>query len=201
SSGSAAAAVAPLRPFAIRAVADGGSHSVGFSLDVAPGPLAGLVLTPADGIVLDGAEQVYTVEGFDAHGNSRGDVTALVTFSSSHIDDVVVDNAITVDGTGPRTVTAELGSVTATTTLTVHAAPAITSPAPSDVVAGEAYEFEVTASGYPAPSVTVSGLPAGLSFNPDTGKITGSLTAAGSSTITVEVVFTDAATSEIYTLT
>ena len=197
----ATAAGAPLGPFTIRAENDAGSHSVDFTLDVAPGPLADLVLTPADGIVLDGAEQVYTVEGFDAHGNSRGDVTALVTFSSSHIDDVVVDNAITVDGTGPRTITAELGSVTATTTLTVHAAPAITSPAPSDVVAGEAYEFEVTASGYPAPSVTVTGLPAGLSFNPATGKITGSLTAAGSSTITVEAVNAAGDDSETYTLT
>ena len=63
--------------------------------------------------------------------------------------------------------------------------PAITSAAPPPGTAGEPYAFTVSASGNPAAVLSVSGLPAGLSFDPASGLISGTPDAAGTSTLTV----------------
>ena len=48
--------------------------------DVAPGELDHLVLTPASDSPTAGTDVTYEAEGFDAYGNSRGDVTDDTTF-------------------------------------------------------------------------------------------------------------------------
>ncbi|MEY4547111.1 MAG: hypothetical protein RL685_3306, partial [Pseudomonadota bacterium] len=59
-------------------------------------------------------------------------------------------------------------------TLTVLEAPAITSVASSTFVVGEAGSFQVTTTGHPARSVSLTGtLPAGLSFNAATATLSG----------------------------
>jgi len=63
--------------------------------------------------------------------------------------------------------------------------PAITSAAPPPGTAGAPYAFTVSASGNPAAVLSVSGLPAGLSFDPTSGLISGTPDAAGTSTVTV----------------
>ena len=65
------------------------------------------------------------------------------------------------------------------------AAPTITSGAPPSGTVGVPYAFSVTASGDPPLTLSVSGLPAGLTFNPATGSISGVPTAAGTSTLTI----------------
>ena len=46
-----------------------------------PGPLDYLELSPATASITAGESQAYTAEGFDADGNSWGDVTATTTFT------------------------------------------------------------------------------------------------------------------------
>ncbi len=88
-------------------------------------------------------------------------------------------------GTGglyPLTVQAAnlVGSVTESVQLTVDEAPAFTSPAPPAAVVGSAYTFTFTASGFPAPTFSITGtLPSGLSLDSSTGVLSGT-PAAGS---------------------
>jgi choice-of-anchor C domain-containing protein len=64
-------------------------------------------------------------------------------------------------------------------------APTITSgPFPSGVV-GVPYAFTVTASGDSPLTISISGLPAGLAFNPTSGSVSGVATAAATSTLTI----------------
>ena len=59
---------------------DGGKTSTA-SLSVVAGPLDHLVLAPASASITAGGSQAYTAQGFDAAGNSLGDVTAPTTFT------------------------------------------------------------------------------------------------------------------------
>ena len=90
-------------------------------------------------------------------------------------------------------------------TLVVEAAcfePAITSPAPPPGTAGAPYAFTVSATGAPAPVLSVAGLPAGLSFDAASGLISGTPEAAGTSTLTVTASNgCNAAAVQTYTLT
>ncbi len=63
--------------------------------------------------------------------------------------------------------------------------PSISSGAPSPGTAGSPYAFAVSATGNPAPVLSVSGLPPGLSFDAASGLISGTPDAAGTSTLTV----------------
>ncbi len=86
-----------------------------------------------------------------------------------------------VGNTGTRSYTVNIGS----SSLTL--APASL----SDGMLGTAYSQTVAANGGTAPyiySVTAGALPAGLSFNPTTGVISGTPTASGASSFTVSVI-------------
>jgi hypothetical protein len=75
-----------------------------------------------------------------------------------------------------------------TFTLTVDQRPAITSAASTTATAGKIFAFKVTATGVPIPSITASGLPAGVVIV-DSGKgsaaLGGKLTRAGTYTFTI----------------
>ena len=60
-------------------------------------------------------------------------------------------------------------------TLTINAAPAITSPNTTTFTVGQVGTFTVTAVGFPTPTLAISGdpLPAGISFDPLTGGLSG----------------------------
>ena len=52
-------------------------------ITVNPAALASITISPDTATITAGDTQAYTAEGFDAFGNSRGDVTADTTFSIS----------------------------------------------------------------------------------------------------------------------
>ena len=95
-------------------------------------------------------------------------------------------------GTAVITATTHDGLFTATCTVTVNApdaAPTITTDTLPDGKVGEAYSQILTATGTTPITWSVENggnLPAGLSLNKDTGEISGTPTAAGTSTFTVK---------------
>ncbi|MGA2987032.1 MAG: Ig domain-containing protein, partial [Terriglobia bacterium] len=76
------------------------------------------------------------------------------------------------------------GTGTATLTLTVAAAPAITSATTASGTEGSAFSYQITATNAPS-SYGATGLPAGLMVNSGTGLISGTLSGAGVSTVTL----------------
>lgn len=80
-------------------------------------------------------------------------------------------------------------TVTSDGTVPVAGIPATVTPEstlPTTVAAGERFRYHVDIEGSPAPTVTFDGeLPAGLTFDPETGDITGIPTKAGQSVIRI----------------
>jgi hypothetical protein len=79
-------------------------------------------------------------------------------------------------------------SVSEPVQLTVNEAPAFTSTAPPAAVAGTAYSFTFTASGFPAPTFSIAGtLPSGLSLDSSTGVLSGTPAAGTGGTYSLVV--------------
>src|SRR5205823_184612 len=95
-------------------------------------------------------------------------------------------------GSYPITLTASNGAGTNATqsfTLTVNQAPAITSVNTTTFIIGSAGSFTVTATGFPAPTLSQTGaLPGGVTFNAATGVLSG--TPAAGTTGTYPISFT-----------
>jgi hypothetical protein len=98
------------------------------SLEVTPGPLASLVVTPDVTTVTPGTDVAYTATGADTYGNDLGDRTAQSTFTIQRGSAAAVACDVTVCTpavTGNHRVTATIGSVTGAATL-VSALPSVT---------------------------------------------------------------------------
>jgi VCBS repeat-containing protein len=146
---------------------------------------------------------------------SGGAGTTITTTSTLPSGITLVDNGngtATLSGTaaagagGVHTLnlvaTKGASSVTQTFTLTVEQAPAFTSGASANFTAGTAGSFEITASGFPTPTITMSGsLPAGLSFVGGTGAATISGTPASTGSAVVTLAADNAAGSTTQSLT
>jgi hypothetical protein len=78
--------------------------------------------------------------------------------------------------------TNSVGNDTQAYTMVMNATPSITTTSLAAGKVGTAYSSDVNASGYPAPTFSASGLPAGLSINSTSGTITGTPTASGAFT-------------------
>ena len=76
------------------------------------------------------------------------------------------------------------GTGYANITLTIGAAPAITSATSDGGTVGTAFAYQIVATNSPT-SYSATGLPAGLSVSTTTGRISGTPTAAGTSTVTL----------------
>jgi PKD repeat protein len=99
----------------------------------------------------------------------------------------VISGTPTAAGSSTVTITATNAGGTATATLTITiqvAAPVLTSGLTATGQINAAFTYTITASGTPT-AFNATGLPAGLSVNSTTGVISGTPTAAGTSTVTV----------------
>jgi hypothetical protein len=125
-------------------------------LTVVPAALARVALAPAQASITAGAEQAYTVEGFDAYGNDVGDLTDRATFA---IPDggSCQDARCTSDRVGTYAVSATVrdpqtgGAVTGTAVLRVDTAELTSirlSPTSARVLAGADQPY--TAVGFDA---------------------------------------------------
>jgi hypothetical protein len=109
-------------------------------------------------------------------------------------------------GSYPITITAtnQLGTTTQTFSLKVDQKPAITSADTDTIPAGSAFTFQVTTTGYPAPTLTKAGsLPAGVTFQAATGTISGTPKAGTSRIYRIAITATNSSgtTTQNFTLT
>ena len=101
----------------------------------------------------------------------------------------VISGTATASGTYTVTITAanSLGKGKATLTLTAATGIAIISPASQAVTAGKPFTYQIIATGNPA-SFGAINFPPGLTINPKTGVLSGTLTTAGTYTGFVEAI-------------
>ena len=102
------------------------------------------------------------------------------------------------------TATNQLGTATQAFTLKVKEKPAITSLDSAAAMAGSAFSFQVSATGYPAPKITESGqLPKGVTFSSATGTFSGTPKAGteGSYAITITAKSSSGTATQNFTLT
>lgn len=113
--------------FTVRSTTSATGIEATFTMDVDPGPLASLVVTPSSATAdTDGTVSV-TVTGYDALGNSLGDLTGSSTITSSVAGDDIAgadvtftfDPAATVTSDVVHTLTATIGAISGTADVTV----------------------------------------------------------------------------------
>jgi len=167
----------------------GASAAVRVTVEPPAGPSPPVITSTAPSGAYVGVAYTYIVT---ATGNP------VPTFSAAGLPAwLVFDGMDTISGTPAATGTTGTITVTASNTqgtdmqqfvVTISASlapPTITSAAPTSAVVGTAYSYTVTATGNPAPSFGVTGLPAWLTFN-GASTISGTPAAAGvTGTITV----------------
>ena len=134
------------------------------SLQVNPGALDHLVLSPASATITAGGSQSYTAEGRDAFNNSLGDVTATTVFTVSP-DGSCTANSCSASVAGSHTVTGTKGTKTGTASLQVNPGAIdhlVLAPASATISAGGSQSY--TAHGQDAFNNDLGDVTAGTSF-------------------------------------
>ena len=169
-----------------------------FSPSTTAPTLSSIAVTPANPTIQAGATRQFTATGTYSDSSTQ-DITSQVTWTSSGTAVATINSTGLATGVsaGTTTISARQGSVTGNTTLTVQSAPApltITTTSLPPGTVGIPYSATLAASGGTTPytwSLSSGSLPVGLTLNATTGSISGTPTAAGTSSFTVQV--TDAA--------
>jgi hypothetical protein len=173
---------------------NGGFNSSNYWVDVVFAPAAALTsiaVTPANPTVQAGGTQAFTATGTYSDSTTQN-ITSQVTWSSSNTAAAIINASGVATGVagGTASIKAALGTVNNSTTLTVLPATLVitTASLPSGTQ-GSAYSASVVSSGGTQPvnwTLINSGtLPPGLAISA-TGQITGTPTASGTATFTVQ---------------
>jgi PKD repeat protein len=159
---------------------------------VAPA-LQSIAVTPASPTVTVGGTQQFTATGTYADSSTQN-LTNQVTWSSTNTAVATINTSglATTASTGSTTIRATLGAVSGTASLTVspQAAVSITTTALPGGTQGAAYSTTLAASGGTPPytwSLASGTLPPGLALGASSGVISGTPTATGTYSFTVQV--------------
>ncbi len=154
--------------------------------------LSSIAVTPVNRTISTGTTQQFTASGTYSDGSTQ-DLSAQATWVSSSTGVATIGSSglATAVNPGSTTISATLGGITGSTTLTVQATPlAITTASLSGGTQGIPYSATVAASGGILPytwSISGGSLPTGLTLNSTTGVISGTPTATGTFSFTVGV--------------
>jgi len=156
-----------------------------------PATLVSLEVTPAGISIASGNTQQFIATGTYSDGSTKS-VSSLVSWSSSNAGVATVNSSglATANSGGSSTISATLGSISGSTTLTVVAALAVTTESLANGVTGNVYTAQLSVDGGIQPyswTVTAGSLPPGLTLGNATGLISGTPTATGSFSFTVKV--------------
>jgi outer membrane protein assembly factor BamB len=116
------------------------------TLHVTHAALDHLVLSPSEATIAAGGSRAYTATGFDAYGNTLGDVTSATTFSITGTGSCT-GTSCTSTQAGDQTVTGADGSAVGTATLHVTHGPAsslILNPTRKTILPGESQAYSAT---------------------------------------------------------
>jgi hypothetical protein len=165
-----------------------GGKTSNASLQVNPGSLDHITLSPATATISPGGSQTYTAQARDQYNNSLGDVTAATTFTIAP-DGSCTAASCTASTTGSHTVTGTDAGKTGTATLQVSSGTLdhiVISPASATISAGGAQTY--TAKGFDSKGNLIGDVTSSTTFTilPD-GSCSGATctaTVAGSHTVT-----------------
>ncbi len=176
-----------------------GSFTAMGGVTVTAAALTAITVTPATVALSVGGTQSLRALGTFSDGSSA-DVTTLVTWTSSALGTASVSNApgsqgtVTGNAAGAATVTATLGAVTGTSTVTVHGAVTLTAiavtPPTATVAVGSTALFTATGTFSDGTTADVTATAAWTSSAPGTARVTaGRVTALapGLATVTASV--------------
>jgi large repetitive protein len=199
----------------------GGTHSFGFIASNAAGSSAEQAFT----LTIDEAPAFTSADATTFTVGTAGSFTVAasgtpaptLSLTAGTLPDGVSFNAGTGElsgtpdaGTGGShaltfTASNSVGDVTQAYVLTVHESPSITSVDNTTFLIGNAGSFTVTADGFPASTFAIGGaLPAGVSFDPASGVLSGTPDAGAGGTYALTFTATNAAGSsaaQAFTLT
>ena len=211
-SGTAAAGTGGVYRLSLTATSSGGSANQAFTLTVEE---ASAITSAASATTNVGLALTFKVKttGFPAATvTESGSLPSGMTFKASANGSATIKGAPAAGtgGTYPLTIGASNGIGSASTqdfVLTVNQGPVFTSNPDTTVTAGTSFDFQVSASGSPAPDITETGtLPSGVSFEPGvpgSADITGSAGAhtGGTYAITLKAKGSAGTTTQSFTLT
>ena len=119
------------------------------TLNVLPGPIARLALTPASISIAAGSSQAYAAMGFDAYNNAVGDVTGSTTFT------IAPDGSCT--GAGCTANIADINGSVHTVTGTYNPVPSAQGTANLTITAGSFAQLQLLVPGETAAPGTTTG--------------------------------------------
>jgi hypothetical protein len=157
-----------------------------------PPPLVSITVTPTSQTILTGTTQQFTATGNYSNGSTQN-ITNQVTWTSSNTNAATISGAGLVAALTPgsTTILAVLGSTSSSTILTVQPGPLTitTTSFPIDTLNLSATSV-LDGTGGTGPytwSISAGSLPSGLTLNTSTGVISGTPTASGSFSFTVQI--------------
>ena len=148
-----------------------------------------LTLVNVTGTVAISTAARFTVMSGDVAG-APVDVSAAAVLSISPDGSCVASTCIPAKA-GPHVVTAVIRDLVAHTALSAYAIAAFTAQSPpSATTIGESFSYRFETAGDPAPTFTIGtgSLPAGLNLNPTSGLLSGTPTAIGTFSFTVNAL-------------
>jgi large repetitive protein len=210
-SGTAAVGTGGLYHLSLTATSSGGSASQAFTLTVEE---ASAITSAASATTNVGLALTFKVKttGFPAATvTESGSLPSGMTFKASANGSATIKGtpAAGTGGTYPLTIGASnvIGSATQDFVLTVNQGAVFTSNPGTTVTAGASFDFQVSASGSPAPNITETGtLPSGVSFEPGlpgSADITGTagVHTGGTYVVTLKATGSAGTTTQSFTLT